>query len=49
MYKINQVKPEYKTLISLTEFVSLVCLCIYLPDDDDFVVAETCRRYISDK
>ena len=45
MCKINQVKPVYKTLISLTEFVLLLCLFIYL-SDDDFVVAETCRRCI---
>jgi hypothetical protein len=30
------------------EFVVLVCLCIYLPDDD-LVDVGTCRRNISDE
>ena len=34
--------------MSLTQFAVLVCLCVYLPDED-LVEVETCRGGISDK
>jgi len=45
---IKQILFELYTRISATEFAVLVCLCMYLLDDDVTNV-ETCRRNISDK
>ena len=34
---------------TLTQYALLLCLCIYLPNDDDLVQVEMYRRNISDK
>jgi hypothetical protein len=47
-YIINNIVFWLYTDTSLTEFAVIVCLCIYLPDDD-LVEVETGNRNISDK
>jgi hypothetical protein len=45
---INNTVLQLNTRTCLTEFAALVCICMYLPDDD-LVEVETCRREIRDK
>ena len=44
----KQILFQLYTRTSVTEFAVVVCLFIYLPDDD-FTDVETYRRNISDK